>query len=118
MARHENAIHYQAFALQPLVMIAQFAVRQNIDLYSYSQHGHTLKDAIIFLGRAIADPTLVRQYTADPQHTDFHAGDIAELHFYIARFGSSGLPASLINLLQHPAADTRIGGSPTLLAAK
>ena len=35
MARHENAIHYQGFALEPLVVIAQFAARQGIDLYGY-----------------------------------------------------------------------------------
>jgi poly(beta-D-mannuronate) lyase len=118
MARHENATHYQAFALQPLVMIAEFAARQNIDLYSYSQHGHTLKDAILFLGRAVADPTLIRQYTADPQRAGFTSGDIAELEFYIARFGSSGLPSSLTSLLQRPSGETRIGGSATVLAAK
>ena len=65
MARHENAIHYQGFALQPLVLIAQFATRQDIDLYGYQAHGRTLRDAIVFFGRAFDDPGLVKPYTAD-----------------------------------------------------
>lgn len=118
MARHENAIHYQAFALQPLVMIAEFAERQNVHLYAVSSNGRTLKDAILFLGRAIADPTLIRQYTADEQKTSFSPGDLAELNLYIARFGPAGLSSSLTDRLQHPAAATRIGGNTTVLAAK
>ena len=35
MARHERAIHYQSFALQPLMPLAEFAGRQKIDLYAY-----------------------------------------------------------------------------------
>ena len=56
MERHENATHYQGFALQPLIMIAEFAERQGIDLYAYHAHSHTLRNAILFYGRAIADP--------------------------------------------------------------
>jgi poly(beta-D-mannuronate) lyase len=118
MARHENAIHYQAFALQPLVTIAEFAARQNVDLYGYSDHGHTLKDAIVFLGHAVADPTIVRQYTTDEQNLHFGPGDVAELEFYITRFGSTGIPASLTDLLKQPATAVRLGGSTTVLAAK
>lgn len=117
MARHENAIHYQAFALQPLVMIAEFAQRQNVDLYAYSDHGHTIRDAIVFLGRAIADPAVVTQYTQDPQKVGFRSGAVAELEFYLARFGTAGIPPSLPGLLDPPATDTRIGGSTTVLAA-
>lgn len=118
MARHENAIHYQAFALQPLIMIAEFAERQNVDLYSVSDHGRTIRDAVVFLGRAVADPTVVRQYTTDAQKTNFSPGDVAELNFFIARFGTAGIPDSLTKLLEHPAGATRIGGSTTVLAAK
>ncbi len=95
MARHENAIHYQAFALQPLIMIAEFAERQNVHLYSYTEHGHTIRDAIVFLGRAVADPAVVKQYTQDPQKMSFHSGTVAELEFYFARFGTAGIPPSL-----------------------
>lgn len=118
MARHENAIHYQAFALQPLIMIAEFAERQNVPLYAFSDHGHTIRNAVAFLGQAIADPGIVKQYTTDEQKTHFSPGDIAELEFYFARFGTSGVSPSLTKLLSTPAVATRLGGNTTVLAAK
>jgi poly(beta-D-mannuronate) lyase len=118
MARHENAIHYQSFALQPLIMIAEFAERQNVPLYAYSDHGRTIRNAVVFLGQAIADPGVVKQYTNDEQKTNFSAGDVAELEFYFARFGSDTAPASLTNLLRNPASATRVGGNTTVLAGK
>jgi poly(beta-D-mannuronate) lyase len=118
MARHENAIHYQAFALQPLIMIAEFAEHQNIGLYAYAEHGRTIRNAVTFLGNAIADPAIVRQYTTDEQKLHFHSGDVSELEFYFARFGDDSAPSSLRDLLHDPATDTRIGGSTTVLAAK
>lgn len=118
MARHENAIHYQSFALQPLIMVAEFAERQNVNLYSFNDHGRAIRNAVVFLGQAIADPTIVKQYTTDPQKTNFSPGDIAELEFFFARFGTSDIPSSLTNLLSTPASATRIGGNTTVLAAK
>ena len=118
MARHENAIHYQSFALQPLIMIAEFAEHQNADLYTYTDHGRTIRNAVTFLGQAIADPTIVKQYTTDEQKLHFSAGDVAELEFYFARFGPDSAPSSLRDLLRNPASATRVGGNTTVLAAK
>jgi poly(beta-D-mannuronate) lyase len=118
MARHENAIHYQGFALTPLILIAEFASRQNIDLYAYQSHHHTLRDAILFYGRAVTDPSLVKPYTSDPQKIDFHANDFAAFNFYAARFGTDGLPPSITDALQQPITETRVGGDTTILAAK
>ena len=118
MARHENAIHYQSFALQPLIMIAEFAEHQNADLYTYTDHGRTIRNAVTFLGQAIADPTIVKQYTTDEQKLHFSAGDVAELEFYFARFGPDSAPSSLHDLLRNPASATRVGGNTTVLAAK
>jgi len=43
MARADRAIHYQSFALQPLVTLAAFAERQGVPLYSYaSPTGRTI----------------------------------------------------------------------------
>ena len=43
MARHERAIHYQSFALQPLTPLASFAERQHVPLYQYrSPTGRTV----------------------------------------------------------------------------
>lgn len=118
MARHENAIHYQGFALEPLTLIAEFASHQGIDLYAYGSHNRTIRDAIIFYGRAVDDPSLIKPYTVDVQRNDFHPNDFAAFTFYAARFGTTGLPTSIVNALEHPTTDTRIGGNTTVLAAK
>ena len=118
MARHENAIHYQGFALTPLILIAQFASRQGIDLYAYQSHNRSIRDAILFYGRAVADPTLVKPYTSDPQNNDFHANDFAAFNFYVAHYGNSGLPPSIITALLQPTTESRIGGNTTILAAR
>ncbi|HTV08704.1 MAG TPA: alginate lyase family protein [Candidatus Aquilonibacter sp.] len=118
MARHENAIHYQAFALQPLIMIAEFGERQHVDLYGVTAHGRTIRNAVLFLGEAIGDPGLVKKYTDDVQKTNFSPDGIAELEFYLARFGAAGISSSITNLLQRPVSATRIGGSTTVLAGK
>ena len=52
MERHELAIHYQAFALEPLVMIAQLAWRQGYNIYATPAHGRTLTDGAPFLSRS------------------------------------------------------------------
>jgi len=116
MGRHENAIHYQGFALQPLVTIAEFATRQGYDLYGYAAHGRTLRDAIIFFGRAVDDPGLVKPYTSDAQSKNFGSGDFAEFAFYAARFGTEGLPPSIVAALRHPVETSRIGYTTILTA--
>jgi poly(beta-D-mannuronate) lyase len=53
MERHEMAVHYQSFAIEPLVMIAELASRQGIDLYGYQKHGRSLKSAVAFFEAAV-----------------------------------------------------------------
>ena len=118
MARHENAIHYQGFALQPLVLIAEFVTRQGIPIYTYKANGHTLRDAIVFFGRAVDDPSLVKPYTSDVQSTHFGSGDFADFAFYTARFGPDGLPPAILNALTRPTTATRLGGCTTIMAGK
>jgi poly(beta-D-mannuronate) lyase len=117
MARHENAIHYQGFALQPLALIAQFATRQGYDLYAFNAHGRTLRDAIVFFGRAVDDPSLVKPYTNDAQSTKFGSGDFAPFAFFKARFGTEGLPSSIVVALRQPVATPRLGYT-TIMAAQ
>lgn len=118
MERHERAIHYQGFALQPLVPIAEFATRQGVDLYAYSANGHTLRDAIVFFGKAVDNPSIVKQYTEDEQMKGFGSDDFAAYPFFTARFGDAGLPPSLLEGLKRPVMATRIGGNTTVLAEK
>ena len=117
MARHENAIHYQGFALQPLVLLAEFATRQGVDLYSYEQHGRTIRDAILFFANATADPSLVKPYTSDVQKTGFGPGTFAAEAFYVARFGAQGLPAAFAAAPAEHTWQTRLGGDPVVFLA-
>lgn len=118
MARHENAIHYQGFALQPLVLIAEFAAQRHIDLYSYSAHGLTLHDAIVFYGRAIADPSIIQKWTTDKQGVTSGRDDFDPIVFYIARFGPESLPQSLVEGIKPNTETTRLGGNAVVLAAR
>ena len=118
MARRENATRYQGFALEPLVLIAEFAARQGVDLYAYQSHGRSLRNAIVFFGRAVDDPSLVKPYASEPQKGEFRPSDFAQFVFYAARFGTDGLPPCIVTALESPTTATRLGGSTTILAAR
>ncbi len=115
MARHENALHYQSFALAPLVMIAELAARQGVDLYSLKENGHTINDAVDFLVRASADPTLVKKYASEPQTFPLFSGEKppAWTEFWAARH--PGKPWS--ELLTSPVYDSNLAGDATIYDA-
>jgi poly(beta-D-mannuronate) lyase len=115
MARHENALHYQSFALAPLVMIAELASRQGVDLYSLRVNGHTISDAVDFLVRASADPTLIKKYASEPQTFSLFSGEKppAWTEFWAARH--PGKPWS--DIITAPLVDSTIGGNTTIYAA-
>jgi poly(beta-D-mannuronate) lyase len=117
MARNERAIHYQSFALQPLVPIAQFAERQHIDLYAYrSPTGHTLRDAVNFFGAALANPEIVKAYVPDTQLIDDKASDFfAFAEFYSHHVARADIPATVLKGLERPTLATRIGGNTTVI---
>jgi poly(beta-D-mannuronate) lyase len=115
MARHENALHYQSFALAPLVMIAELASRQGIDLYSLRVNGHTIGDAVEFLVRASADLSLMKQYASEPQTFSLFTDKKppAWIEFWAARH--PGKPWS--DIITAPLVDSTIGGNATIYAA-
>jgi poly(beta-D-mannuronate) lyase len=119
MARHENALHYQSFALAPLVMIAELAARQGhgreTDLYSLRVNGHTIADAVDFLVRASANPSLAKKYASEPQTFSLFSNEKppAWTEFWAAR--NPGKPWT--ELLTHPLVDSTIGGNATVYAA-
>jgi poly(beta-D-mannuronate) lyase len=116
MERHERALHYQSFALQPLILIAELAKRQQIDLYAVEPHGRSIHDAVHFLLRAIDDPTLTTHYTPEPQDLDSlkpgSAGH-AWAEFYDRRFPGKGAAV----LLTAPLFNSWLGGGATVYAA-
>lgn len=79
---------------------------------------HSLRDAIVFFGRAVDDPSLVKLYTNDAQSMSFGSGSFATFAFYAPRFGAEGLPPAIVNALKAPTTATRLGGCTTILAAK
>lgn len=118
MQRKENSIHYQAFALQPLIPIAEFAERQGVPLYAYtSKSGKTIQDAVLFLTQAVADPSIVSVYTTVPQKLrplsrDFYCFG----EFYVHRFPSRPESMAMKADMQEPTYASRIGGNTTVLA--
>jgi poly(beta-D-mannuronate) lyase len=115
MARHENALHYQSFALSPLVLIAELASRQGVDLYSLRVNGHTISDAVDFLVRASADPTLIKKYASEPQTFSLFSEEKppAWTEFWAARH--PGKPWS--DIITAPLVDSTVGGNTTIYAA-
>jgi hypothetical protein len=117
MARHERAIHYQSFALQPLIPLAQFAERQHVPLYQYrSPSGRTIDDAVNFLGEALANPEIIKTYTPDTQEIDGKSADFFSFaEFYSHHVDPAQIPASILEGLKQPTFATRIGGSTTIV---
>jgi hypothetical protein len=117
MARHERAIHYQSFALQPLIPLAEFAERQNLPLYAYkSPAGRTILDAVNFFGAAVADPSIVKPYTSDEQLLEKPGGDFyAFAEFYTHHVPATQIPPAILKGLSEPTFATRIGGSTTVV---
>jgi poly(beta-D-mannuronate) lyase len=117
MARHERAIHYQSFALQPLIPLAQFAERQHVPLYQYrSPSGRTVDDAVNFLGKALANPEIIKAYTPDTQQLDDKSSDFFSFaEFYSHHLAPAQIPASILEGLKQPTFATRIGGSTTVV---
>jgi poly(beta-D-mannuronate) lyase len=117
MARHERAIHYQSFALQPLAPLAAFAERQRVPLYDYrSPTGRTIIDAVNFFGAALSDPEIVKAYTPDTQLIEGEGPDFfAFAEFYSHHVAPAQIPASILKGLDQPTFATRIGGSTTVM---
>jgi poly(beta-D-mannuronate) lyase len=115
MARHENALAYQSFALAPLATIAELAARQGVDLYSLRVKGHSLGDGVAFLLRAADRPEIVKRYAVEEQTFSFHSGKNppAWLEFWARR--NPGPPWD--TLLTKPLFDSNLGGNVTLYAA-
>jgi poly(beta-D-mannuronate) lyase len=114
MSRHENALHYQSFALTPLVMVAELAARQGTDIYKARIKNHTIADAVDFLVRASANLELMKQYASEPQTFSLSGKNPpAWTEFWAARH--PGMPWT--DILDRPLSDPNIGGNATLYAA-
>jgi poly(beta-D-mannuronate) lyase len=97
MARGRRAIHYQNFAILPLVYIAEIAARQGYDLYSLNIDGKDLHLAINFLMRCIEDNDIVKRYTTSIQDTSFtwRRGGVNWMEPYNRRFKNKDIETFL-----------------------
>jgi poly(beta-D-mannuronate) lyase len=117
MARHELAMHYQAFAIEPLVMIAELAYRQGLNIYPLEEHGHRLSDAVSFLARSLADPSIIRKYTHEAQQIDPDLQPGSALLSWTELWGARTGDPAWQRFIDKPYFDSRLAGSTTLFAA-
>jgi hypothetical protein len=116
MARHERAIHYQSFALQPLTPLASFAEQQHVPLFQYrSPTGKTVTDAVNFLGDSVANPEIIKAYTPDAQLVDDLGSDFFAFAEFYSHHSSAPLPPAILKGLEKPTFATRIGGNTTVV---
>lgn len=114
MERGERAIHYQNFAVLPLVYIAEIAARQGDDLYAVVVDGKSLHTAVGFLLDAIDAPQIVKTYTDKRQDLSFvdHRGELNWMEPYNARFSDRRIEAILAG--RRPVIHRYAGGNSTL----
>ncbi|MGH6912099.1 MAG: alginate lyase family protein, partial [Geminicoccales bacterium] len=114
MARGRRAIHYQNFALLPLIYIAEVASRQGYDLYGATVDGKSIHHAVGFLLSALEDPTLVRRYTDAEQDLGFvrKGMELNWLEPYQRRFPTPRIARLLAQV--RPVAHRWSGGPSTL----
>lgn len=111
MARGALALHYHVFTLAPLVMLAEMAAANGVDLYD--ENGGALRR----LGRAViaalADPVRFGQRVGIAQRVTLPPArsDLAWAEPYHARFRDRRLRTWL--LAARPLVDVRLGGSTT-----
>ncbi len=111
MARGARALHYDLFALTPLVMTAEIGLRHGVDLYT-ARHSALRRLA----ERALAgldDPAWFAARAGAPQDAPGHLPpeDVAWMEPYYARFHDPGLEPWLDRL--RPIRSARLGGNVT-----
>jgi len=128
--RGEKALWYQRHALASLVVIAEIAANQDVDLYGYQAHGRDLHSAVRFLVDAIDQPGLVEPYagTTDQdlsflERRGHERNYMAWAEIYAARFPDRPESARLLQLVRQadpdfrPMIDDYSGGNTTCLFA-
>jgi poly(beta-D-mannuronate) lyase len=117
MDRGRRALHYQNFAILPLVFLAEVAARQGYDLYGLKVDGRDIHLAVRFLLRAMDDPAVLRRYTTDEQDFRFidRRDELNWLEPYHRRFPGRETAYWLARL--RPLSHTWTGGPGTLYFA-
>ncbi len=126
-SRGPRALWHQRIAVSTLVMIAEMAKAQGIDLYGMEVDGKRLKRAIDFLLQAMAEPETLAPYAPERQDLSFvdqrvdGRHQMAWFEAWYRRVGidpmtTGELPANLF--ASRPLIDELAGGAATCLFAK
>lgn len=73
--RGGSAIHYTNLAISSLVLTAELAAGQGVDLYSFEARGRSIHDAIRFLLDATDDPSIIAGYASQYTGAGFRGFD-------------------------------------------
>lgn len=92
-SRGGSAVHYTNKAIASLVLTAEFAAGQGVDLYSFSSGGNTIHSAIDFLVRATRQPALIAGYAAEDTGASFRGFDANNQKVDWVRTSSAGWTA-------------------------
>lgn len=113
MLRGDRALHYQNFAILPLVYIAEIASRQGYDLYSINNNGRDLHFAIDFLMKHIDDHDLIDDRFGYQDLTFvYRKSEMNWMEPYFKRFGDVVVGSFLEK--RRPIYNRWSGGSSTL----
>ncbi|MGE0118021.1 MAG: alginate lyase family protein [Dongiaceae bacterium] len=110
MGRGARALHYQSFAIWPLVMTAELAARQGYDLYGMRIGDKSLHMAVDFLLRALADRSVLAPHTKETQNLAF-ADYLPWAEIYQRRFPRPDLK----RYIGHGGGDPSMFGGPLTL---
>lgn len=112
-ARGKKALQYHVFALAPLVMVAETAMRNGEDLYSLNDG--MLHKMVRRAFEGLNDPAYFEQISGYQQMppTDFSSGHYSWLEVYNARFPDAEIEAFLKK--HRPIVSRRTGGDMTFL---
>ncbi len=109
------------FTISPLhcgrLRQAALTERQHVALFSYrSPTGHTIGDAVNFLGSALADPGMIKAYTPDEQLIDDVGRGLLQLRRVLLQLAECrNSPPAILKGLERPTYASRIGGSTTVI---
>ena len=95
MDRGKRALHYQNFAVLPLVYIAEIASRQGYNLYDLRINGKDLHLAINFLMKGINNIEIIKKKTGYDQDTSFVYKMLNWMEPYFQRFRNEGIETLL-----------------------
>ena len=114
MGRGSGAIHYQNFAILPLIYIAETAYRQGFNIYDLSIDGKSLHLAINFLMQCIENEDVVKNYTTEEQDMSFidKKTELNWMEPYIRRYKNEKIETFIEN--RRPICHIWSGGNSTL----